>query len=197
MRGLSFDLPICTERLRLRPLQLGDAEAIFGLFNNWNVVRFLSSPPWPYTREDAEGFVSQVVQRTADDVARGAEIPLAITLKGTLIGGIGPRLRDASPMQRGAGPNIGFWLGEPFWGYGYMTEAARGLIRQVFTWWDSDAIYCGAFAENAASLRVQEKLGFVRDSETMLHAKPRGGEFPHVNTVLTRERFQSLGEARP
>jgi hypothetical protein len=41
---------------------------------------------------------------------------------------------------------------------------------------------------------VQEKLGFVRDSETMLHSKPRGGEFPHVNTVLTRARFHSLAE---
>ena len=50
----------------------------------------------------------------------------------------------------------------------------------------TDAIYCGAFTENAASLRVQEKAGFVRDGDTTLFSRPRGGDFPHVNTVLTR-----------
>jgi len=45
---------------------------------------------------------------------------------------------------------------------------------------------------NDASLRVQTKLGFVRDGESMLHARPRAGEFPHVNTVLTRARFESV-----
>jgi RimJ/RimL family protein N-acetyltransferase len=192
MHDTFLALPIITERLRLRSLQLDDAEAIFRLFNNWSVVRFLSSPPWPYTREDAEGFVNDVVKRTADDVMRGAELPLAITLNGVLIGSIGPRLRDASHLQAGPGPNIGFWLGQPFWGHGYMTEAARGLVRQVFASWTGDAVYCGATAENIASLRVQEKLGFVRAGETMLHSRPRGGEFPHVNTMLTRARFRAL-----
>ena len=53
------------------------------------------------------------------------------------------------------------------------------------------ALYCGAFAGNDASLRVQEKVGFVRDGKTMLYARPRGGEFPHVNTMLTRTGFVS------
>jgi RimJ/RimL family protein N-acetyltransferase len=44
---------------------------------------------------------------------------------------------------------------------------------------------------NDASLRVQEKLGFVRDGETMLYSRPRGAEFPHVNTLMTRSRFQA------
>ncbi len=196
MRSVAWDAPIDTERLRLQRLQPGDADTIFDLFNNWNVVRFLSSPPWPYTRKDANAFVSKALKQTAEDVARGAEMPLAIMLKGVLIGGIGPRLRDASHLQRGPGPNIGFWLGQPYWGRGYMTEAVRGLIRQVFACWGSEAIYCGAFAENVASLRVQEKVGFVRDGETMLHAKPRGGDFPHINTILLRTEFKSLAERR-
>ena len=45
---------------------------------------------------------------------------------------------------------------------------------------------------NLASLRVQEKAGFVHDGETMLHSTPRGGDCPHINTVLTRVRFEAL-----
>jgi len=44
--------------------------------------------------------------------------------------------------------------------------------------------------ENQPSLRVQDRLGFVRDSETMLRSRPRGAEFPHVNTWLTRAQFR-------
>ena len=51
--------------------------------------------------------------------------------------------------------------------------------------------YSGAFADNAASLRVLEKLGFARDGEAMLYAKPRGRAFPHVNTKLVRSGFRT------
>jgi RimJ/RimL family protein N-acetyltransferase len=77
------------------------------------------------------------------------------------------------------------------WGRGYMTEAVRALARAVFGRGPHDAIFSGAFTDNAASLRVQEKTGFVRDGDTMLHARPRGSDFPHINTALTRSRFES------
>ena len=99
------------------------------------------------------------------------------------------RFREANALQRGAGPNIGYWIGEPFWGRGLMSEAVRAFVRHIFARCESDAIYSGAFTENAASLRVQEKVGFVHDGDMTLFSKPRGGEFPHVNTVLMRERF--------
>jgi RimJ/RimL family protein N-acetyltransferase len=72
-----------------------------------------------------------------------------------------------------------------------MTEALRGVVDHLFSTRRHDTIYCGAFAENSASLRVQEKVGFVRDGETMLHSRPRGGEFPHVNTLVKRAKFIS------
>ena len=53
---------IGTRRLILRPLRESDAAAIFALFNDWNVVRWLSAPPWPYTRGDAEAFVRAVLE---------------------------------------------------------------------------------------------------------------------------------------
>jgi RimJ/RimL family protein N-acetyltransferase len=70
------------------------------------------------------------------------------------------------------------------------------LPRACFAAGADDTIYSGAFADNAASLRVQEKVGFVRDGECMLYAQPRREKFPHINTVLTREAFASTRSNR-
>ncbi len=177
-----------TNRLRLRPFAAADAETVFALFANWNVVRFLSAPPWPYVVDDATSWIAAVSAPASEDGESG----FAITHAGELIGAIGARFRPPSHLQRGVGHNIGYWLGEPYWGHGYMTEAARGLIGLIFETFGCDMVFSGAFSENIASLRVQEKLGFVADGETTLLARPRNGTYPHTNTVLTRTRFEEL-----
>ena len=179
---------IGTRRLILRPLRESDAAAIFALFNDWNVVRWLSSPPWPYTSADADRYV-----RAAMAAADGnAETVFAITLQDRLIGSIGLRRWPASKLQIEAGLNIGYWLGTPYWRHGYMTEALRALVNHVFALTPADAIFCGAFADNRASLRVQEKAGFVHAGETVLFSRPHGHERAHVNTVLTRASLEFL-----
>jgi RimJ/RimL family protein N-acetyltransferase len=62
----------------------------------------------------------------------------------------------------------------------------------VFEVTGETTIYSGAVSENAASLRIQEKLGFVRDGEAMLYIPARRKELPSTNTVLTRSRFETL-----
>ena len=189
MQFFADGLALQTRQLLLRRLRLDDAEPLFALFNNWNVVRFLSSPPWPYLREDSRLFAAAVANRSSEL----DEDALAITHGGgVFVGIIGVRYREANNLQRGAGPNIGYWIGEPFWGRGFMTEAVNAVVRHLFATTATDAIYCGAFADNAASLRVQDKAGFSRDGETTLFSNPRGAGFPHVNTVLTRARFEEL-----
>jgi RimJ/RimL family protein N-acetyltransferase len=177
---------IGTRRLILRPLRESDTAAIFALFNDWDVMRWLSAPPWPYARGDAEAYVRAVL---ADSTA---ETAFAITLHDRLIGSIGLRRRPASNLQSDPGPNIGYWLGKQSWGHGYMTEALRALVNHVFALSGADAIFCGAFAGNRASLRVQEKAGFMRAGETTLFSRPLGRELPHVNTVLTRASLEFL-----
>jgi RimJ/RimL family protein N-acetyltransferase len=179
---------IGTRRLILRPLQNGDAAAIYALFNDWDVMRFLSSPPWPYALSDAEDYVCAAVEATDG----AAELAFAITLNGRLIGSIGVRDRAPSHLQAGAGPNIGYWLGRKYWHQGYMTEALRAMIAHVFALTRADAIYCGAFADNIGSLRVQEKAGFAHAGDTTLFSRPTGHELAHVNTVLTRASYEKL-----
>jgi RimJ/RimL family protein N-acetyltransferase len=174
---------IRTERLLLRAVRPDDAEPIFSLFANWEVVRWLSSPPWPYTLDDARSFVDS--QFNLPPTTKSC---LAITLDGALIGGIDIRGSRPTEAPRRS-PILGYWLGQPYWGRGYMTEAARGFIGHIFALTSVDTIYTGAFADNAASLRVQEKLGFERDGEMTLYCRPRGEKLAHVNTKLTRSRF--------
>ena len=174
---------IRTERLLLRPLRTGDAEGIFVAFNNWEVVRRLAAPPWPYTIEDTRTFVARRITFRSEP----SEALHVIQLANAPIGGI-----ECTPLSRlrpGAIPVLGYWLTEPFWGRGYMTEAARAFVERLFASGVGDRIRSGAFADNAASLRVQEKLGFVRVGESSLFCTPRRAEFPHIDTLLTRDKF--------
>ena len=183
---LSPDARVTTERLVLRPLAAGDADAIFALFDNWDVVRYLSAPPWPYAVDDARTYLAAITGPDSNETA------FAITLDGGLIGGITMRLRPKSNLQRADGPDVGYWLGHPYWGRGYMTEAVRGLVRLIFDACGCDEVYSGAFSDNKASLRIQEKVGFVVDGHTTLFSRPRNGTYPHTNTVLTRARFETF-----
>lgn len=177
---------IRTERLLLRPLRPGDAERIFVAFNNWEVVRRLAAPPWPYTIEDTRAFVAKRIAFRSEPT----EALHVIQLANAVIGGI-----DCTPRSRqqpGAIPVLGYWLAQPFWGRGYMTEAARAFVEALFVSGIGEKIRSGAFVDNSASLRVQEKLGFVRVGESLLFCNPRGAEFPHIDTVLTRDAFLAV-----
>lgn len=181
-----ISFPTTTPRLALRPLAPADAEPLFALFNDWQVVRFLSAPPWPYKREDAIRFIENAI--SADNET---ERTMAITQAGTLIGAIGIRMRGPSHLQRDAGPNIGYWLGRAYWGRGFMTEIVQACVAHLFETGPGDAIYSGAFTENAASLAVQQKIGFQPAGETQLYSNPRGAELPHTNTILTKACFRA------
>ncbi|HEY0442510.1 MAG TPA: GNAT family N-acetyltransferase [Xanthobacteraceae bacterium] len=137
-----------TERLVLRAARLGDAKAIAALANDRRIAENTRRIPHPYTVSDAEDFV------TAAGTAQ-VEMALLITLRdGTPIGACGLGLLDA------ALPELGYWLGVPFWGKGYATEAVRAVIDYAFTDLDHLALQAGARVTNPASRRVLEKCGF-------------------------------------
>lgn len=141
-----------TKRLVLRAPIRGDVPDLVRLADNKNVSSKLARMPSPYTRADAVGFIEIMAQR-AD------ERPYAITLDGHLIGIVGFSYHEGEP------PELGYWLGEPFWGKGYMTEAARALIDLAHKTHQYDRIVARALEENAASLHVLDKLGFHRLSK--------------------------------
>jgi RimJ/RimL family protein N-acetyltransferase len=180
-------IDVRTRRLHLRPPRESDADRLYALFNNWEVMRWLSSPPWPYALDDARAFVRSRAK------GEGGALGGAITLGGELIGIADVIVKPASAIQRERGYSLGYWLGQPYWGHGFMTEAARALLAHVFATISDDTIFSGAFAGNAASLRIQQKLGFVRDGEGMFFSNPHRKDVLHVNTSLTRRRFDAFG----
>ncbi|RYE06993.1 MAG: N-acetyltransferase [Hyphomicrobiales bacterium] len=140
---------ITTKRLVLRAPIRGDVPDLVKHANNKAIADRLERLPSPYTRADAVGFIEVIAQRPD-------ERPYAITLNDRLIGIVGLSYHEGRP------PELGYWLGEEFWGQGLMSEAARGLIEAAQRTHHYDVIAARALADNAGSLKVLEKLGFKR-----------------------------------
>ena len=136
-----------TERLTLRAPRLGDAKAIAQLANDRRIAENTTRIPHPYRLADAETFIAQV-NRDGDELA------FLITLDDEPIGACGLAQLD------GPAPDLGYWIGAPYWGNGYATEAARAEIDHAFTALGHDAVQAGARVTNPASRRVLEKCGF-------------------------------------
>lgn len=177
-----------TQRLRLRRATPADAEELFALFNNWNVIRWLARPQWPASFEGMEAFLE-----TVNRDLRGPQY-WVIERDHLALGGISARIQPASDHQSGEGPHIGYWLGEPYWGQGVMSEAAERLVGAIFAAMPAPAIYSGVFEGNHGSLRIQQKLGFAIESRAMMFSNPMGKEIPHVGTILTRAAFEARRE---
>jgi RimJ/RimL family protein N-acetyltransferase len=136
-----------TERLVLRAPRLEDAKAVAQLANDRRIAENTARIPHPYRLADAEQFIAAVSR--ADD-----EIAFLITREGVVLGACGISLPEREP------PEIGYWLGVPFWGHGYATEAVRAVIDHAFADLDFEVLQAGARVTNPASRRVLEKCGF-------------------------------------
>ena len=136
----------------IRSLVATDAESIAKYANNRRVSLNLRDRfPYPYTRADAEAFLAAAaVQRPETD--------FAIASSKEVIGGIG--FHPQSDVHR-LTAEIGYWLGEPFWGRGIATQALRARTEWVFATTPLVRIYAHVFAWNPASARVLEKCGFT------------------------------------
>ena len=116
---------IKTRRLVLRGLQQGDTEAIISLGNrDFEIVRWLTGAPWPYEQGATEAYVERVL--TADPL--DFEAVFAITLGGVFIGVVS--IATPGDLQEQADcPTLGYWLGRPFHGFGYASEAVESVLR--------------------------------------------------------------------
>ena len=97
----------------------------------------------------------------------------------TLMGRERTRFRDV----------IGYYLGEPYWNRGFMSEAAAGVIEWYFGETGDSHLDSGAFAFNKASLAVQKKLGFTEMRTGRKHCLARDEDLRHIDTRLTRARW--------
>lgn len=135
----------------LRPWRNTDTHSLVKYANNYNIWKNVrDSFPHPYTYKDAEIWV-----RVASKERPSAN--LAISKEGEAIGGIGLKFQE--DIHRNS-VEIGYWLGEAFWGKGIITEALTQMITYTFENFKVHRLYAGIFEYNKASGRVLEKAGF-------------------------------------
>lgn len=171
-----MDVTLRTRRLTLRQPVLSDAERLARFLDNFAVAGNLSRVPYPYRLADAKGWLrSWRPDRPAEETG------FAIDLPGEgLIGHVG-----LHPDEQGT--VIGYWLGEPYWSRGLMTEAARAVVDWYFETTAAPRLGCGAFVFNKASLAIQKKLGFTEIGTSYRLCLARGEEVRHIDTQLNHE----------
>lgn len=131
-----------------------DAGSLARHANNCKVAMWLRDRfPCPYTRSDAQAFLSVVAQQ-------GLRTTFAIATADEAIGGIG--LEFGADVHRFTA-ELGYWLGEPFWGRGIMTDAVQRFTAWAFENFEVHRLYATVFEGNGASARVLEKAGFQRE----------------------------------
>ena len=142
--------------------------------------------PHPYSLADAQGWLAYL-QAQAARPGEPREIVFAIERREdrAVLGAIGLVL-EAGGRQA----EIGFWLGKPFWNRGYMTEAASRVLRFGFEDLALAVVRGGALAHNAASLRVQEKLGMRHVGRQTQPAPARGGDMEVAVMEIRREGWR-------
>lgn len=170
-----------TERLALRGFQSTDAEALFALHTNARVLRYWDSPPWEdYSR--TERFLATCSQIEAE--GSGARLAAELLSEGTFIGWCS--VTRWNPTYRSA--SLGYCFDETTWGHGYATEAVTALLEWSFDTLDLNRIQAETDTRNHASVRVLEKLGFVREGTLREDCVVNGDvSDSHVYGLLRRE----------
>ena len=157
MASMSLPTPtLPTSRLRLRPFTEADAGALFALHGNAHVLRYWDSPPWSEPAR-AERFITACREMAVEGT--GARLAVDRLSDGAFIGWCS--LTRWNPDYRSA--SMGYVLDEAAWGNGYATEAARAVLQWAFDALDLNRVQAETDTRNAASARVLEKLGFVRE----------------------------------
>lgn len=157
--------PIQTNRLTLRPLRAEDAPWIAREIANPKVQRWLTSPPHPYTLEHAHQFLAAKANRGDHRAILAGDQPVGVV---TL------------------DEDLGYWLAEPAWGRGYMTEAAGALLDWHFAQ-GGDAVESGWVTGNAGSARVLDKLGFWPTETHQTYSQFYGRKVPVERVTLAAE----------
>jgi RimJ/RimL family protein N-acetyltransferase len=139
----------------LRPWHLNDLESLVEHANNPDIAKFMTDGfPNPYSNENGEAFIAFA---TKDDPIH----IFAIEVDGNAVGGIGIHPQQ-DIMRKNA--ELGYWLGEKYWGKGIITAAITQVLAFAFRTYDITRVFARPFGTNYASQRVLEKAGFILEA---------------------------------
>ncbi len=172
-----------TGRLQLNELRPKDIPRIVKYASNKKIWDTTLNIPFPYTEQDAVYWLNLAHQGFKE----GDQVIFAIRLKPALefIGGI-----SLTVDKRFDRAEIGYWLAEPFWGQGFMTEAARSLVTYGFEQLGLNKITSSHFETNPASGKVLVKSGLKKEGELKEHIKKHSAYHTLVVYGLTQKEYE-------
>jgi ribosomal-protein-alanine N-acetyltransferase len=162
-------IQISTQRLILKKLEQHDKQWLVPQIGDWQVAQWLSNVPYPYTQKDADDFLQMLSQQ---------QLNLSIFNNKTLIGGVGLTSENQSDFE------LGFWLAKQYWGQGYATEAAQGLLQYATEQMGLNRIKSSYIRGNDQSAKVLKKLGFKEVGESQIYCRPRREIVSRVDLIL-------------
>jgi RimJ/RimL family protein N-acetyltransferase len=163
MSSRTVQLPL--ETCQVRSWRLTDVDALARHANNRGIwLNLRDAFPHPYRKRDARAFIRMTLQHDP-------ETNFAIDVGGEAVGGIGFLLR---PDVERISAEIGYWLGEAFWGRGIATEALIAVTRYAIREHGLTRLFAVPFASNAASCRVLEKAGYLLEARLRRSAIKNG-----------------------
>jgi ribosomal-protein-alanine N-acetyltransferase len=137
--------------IKLRKWKESDIDSLVKYANNKNIaVNLTDMFPYPYKRKDAEKFITYANSDTPNHL-------FAIEINGEAVGSIGIHPQD--DIHR-LNAELGYWLAEPFWGKGIITNAVKQIVKYTFDHTDIERIFARPFGTNIASQKVLEKNKF-------------------------------------
>ena len=175
---------ITTARLALRPHRMSDEDAIAQSLNDFQVSRMLARVSSPYDRQDAAEWLSLATTDLFEGWA------LAITA------GDDVHIGCVSFERRRGEWHLGYWLNRFYWRRGYMSEAVHAAISRFLMRMPGTEIRSGIFADNLASLKVQEKAGFRVTGCSEMFCVARGAMIAHIETRLAPGDFRPAAPRR-
>lgn len=150
------DFKLIGKGIILRPLRKADAKDIYKNIQNKIIPQNTLRIPWPYKLKDAQDFIKKSQKKRKE----GTGFNFGITLDGKeVIGCCG--LHDVDFKHKIA--EIGYWLGDKYWGQGITTEATRLVLRFSFRKLKLHRIYADVFPDNIGSRKILKKLGFQEE----------------------------------
>jgi RimJ/RimL family protein N-acetyltransferase len=175
--------PIRGSKITLRPLVKRDAPSIYKYACNRAISRY-TFLPYPYTRRNAEEWVITSGERNASgiDVNLGIELPVS----GEIIGMIS--LNNIDHFSRHA--ELGYWLGKPFWGRGYVREAISLILRHSFRELKLKRVYARVMHPNTVSARLLEKCGFKYEGTLRRNIKRHGRYLDELRYGILAEEWR-------
>lgn len=178
---------LITERLVLRAPHDEDLDALTNLANNIHIAKMLTRLPHPYTAAHARAFI--------EDVRSGniGNCIYAITQADTGI--FMGSCAIHNPDEEGR-VEIGYWLGEPYWGQGYATEVAHALVDLAFKVSDIECLYVSCKQDNAASRNVIKKVGFQHVSTYELARENHGLVIMDRFALMREEHMLNLSRKK-